>query len=92
VSVDLTNIGITPGEIWRVDPHLPSAGDVEILETGDRNGRLSVMVRAVLPGGFTGKETRPIELRDFVQHAVRVYGVEDRQEYDRAGHRRPFVR
>jgi len=60
--------------------------------SGTQNGRAVVLVRSVLPGGFTGREQRPVGFVDFVHHAVLLCGATERGEYDSGDWREPFVR
>ncbi len=86
------DLGMEKGQVWRVDPHRPNPSDVEIIGSGTRNGRSVVIVRSVLPGGFTGREERPVDLLEFVRHAVLLCGSGERREYDSSDWREPFVR
>lgn len=88
----LADIGAEAGQVWRVDPHRPNPSDVEIVGTGTQGGCAVILVRSVLPGGFTGKETRPLAFVDFVHHAVLLCGATERGEYDSGDWREPFVR
>jgi hypothetical protein len=88
----MEDLGLEKGQIWRVDPHLPNPVDVEILGSGSRGTELAMFVRSVLPGGFVGKETRPVMVRDFVRHAVLLCEPDTRREYDSGDWREPFVR
>lgn len=90
--ITMEDLGLEKDEVWRVDPHRPNPTDVEITGSGSRKGRTVIMVRSVLPGGFTGKEIRPVDVLDFVRHAVRLCGATERGEYDSGDWREPFVR
>lgn len=86
------DLGVEKGQVWRVDPHRPDPMDVEITGSGTQGGRAVILVRAVLPGGFVGKEVRPLAAVDFVQHAVLLCPADGRQKYDAGDWREPFVR
>ncbi len=91
--VYMADIGIVAGEVWRIDPHRDaSATDVLVTGSGTRSGRAVVMTLPCLPGGWRTDEPRPVDLMEFVRHAVRVCSVEDRPAYDTADHRILFVR
>jgi hypothetical protein len=88
----MEDLGLRKDQIWRVDPHRENPVDVEILGSGTRGNQLALFVRSVLPGGFVGKETRPVLALDFVRHAVLLCDWDGRQAYDSGSWRDPFVR
>lgn len=92
MTMTMEDLGVEKGQVWRIDPHLPNPMDVEILGSGSRGEKLALFARAVLPGGFVGKEVRPLTAVDFVRHAVLLCSVEDRSRYDKGDWREPFVR
>lgn len=92
MNLTMESLGLAVGEVWQIDPHRPSAQDVEITGSGTRKERLVVFTRACLPGGFHQDEVRPLDALDFVRQAVRLHGATERGEYDHGHPRDAFVR
>jgi len=88
----LKTVKIDVGQVWRIDPHKDGATDVEITGTGTRGNKVVLVTRPVLPGGWSRPEDRPVDLDQFVRHAVLVCELGARLEYDRGDWRTPFVR
>jgi hypothetical protein len=88
----LKALDIHVDQVWRIDPQNDGATDVEIVGTGTRGSKVVLVVRPVLPGGWSRPEDRPVELDRFVRHAVLVCEAGQRAEYDKGDYRRPFVR
>lgn len=90
--ITMKDLGVEKDQVWRIDPHRPNPADVEIMGSGTQGGQEVILVRSVLPGGFTGKALRPVSFVDFVHHAVLLCDVNERLRYDTGDWREPFVR